>query len=423
MRLTNITWNLVGLGTPLLIALLTIPELIQLIGLERFGLLALAWGLMGYAGVFDLGIGRATTQLVAQLRGQNAVQEIPAVIQTATRFTLQTGVMGFLLLLMAAILDVQRLINYSAGLEKELRIALVLLAFVIPIQAMSATYRGVNEAFENFRGISMLRMALGALNFVGPYWVAHFTDDLPWLVTTLLVSRLVALAIYRYLATQCVKRNIAGQIPINSLDKVNIRSKLLSFGGWHTVSSIISPIMVQADRFVIAAVISTASVATYTIPYELVVQSLVIVGAISSVAFPSLSKLMHEESSQWQRIFQRWLIIVFLVMLFVTVTFGLLLPVVLPMWIGANLPAESVLIGQILLVGVFFNSIGVMYFSLLHAKGRSDITARIHLLELPLFLVTLYMLVSQYGLYGAAWAWAGRMFLDAILLKVFCKYA
>ena len=53
MRIRNILWNLFGLGLPLLIAAATVPKLLLLIGNERFGFLALAWGLIGYAGALD----------------------------------------------------------------------------------------------------------------------------------------------------------------------------------------------------------------------------------------------------------------------------------------------------------------------------------------------------------------------------------
>lgn len=422
MRLSNIAWNLLGLGTPLIIAAVTIPALIQTIGMERFGLLALAWGLIGYAGVFDLGIGRATTQFIAQLRGQNAYADIPLVIRSATRLTLLTGAIGFFLLMLAAILGVQKLIHHSAGLERELTISIFLLAVAVPIQAISATYRGVNEAFEKFRGISLLRMMLGALNFLGPYLIAHYSTSLAWLVSTLLISRLAALVAFRHLAIRCIRSNLDHQFnPPARTSKAEIKKRLFAFGGWVTVSSVVGPLLVQADRFVIAGLISAAAVATYTIPYEVVVQSLIIVGSVSSVAFPSLTKQMHQDPSQWQSSFRRWLRIVILVMLVVTAALALLLPTLLPLWIGHNLPVESVLIGQILCLGVFANSIGSMYFSLLHAKGRSDITAKLHLIELPLFIFALSFLIDIYGLYGVAWAWVGRTVFDAIFLKILSK--
>jgi O-antigen/teichoic acid export membrane protein len=42
---------------------------------------------------------------------------------------------------------------------------------------------------------------------------------------------------------------------------------LIRFGGWMTVANVINPIMVQMDRFLIGALLSTAAVAYYTTPY------------------------------------------------------------------------------------------------------------------------------------------------------------
>jgi O-antigen/teichoic acid export membrane protein len=130
---------------------------------------------------------------------------------------------------------------------------------------------------------------------------------------------------------------------------------------------------------------------------------------------------MQQGDGQWRVAFQRWLRRVAGIVFLVTSAMALLLPTILPLWIGINLPHESVLIGQILCLGVFANSIGSMYYALLHAKGRSDITAKLHLLELPLFLLALYGLIHPYGLYGVAWAWVGRTVFDAILLKILSK--
>ena len=61
MRLSSIAWNAAGLAAPLVVALLCVPPLLQRLGTERFGLLALAWALTAISGLFDLGIGRAAT--------------------------------------------------------------------------------------------------------------------------------------------------------------------------------------------------------------------------------------------------------------------------------------------------------------------------------------------------------------------------
>lgn len=417
MRLANIAWNLGGLGGPLIVAFLTIPSLIRMIGMERFGLLALAWGLIGFAGIFDLGIGRATTQSIARLRGNGQLEQVPAVLKTAATLSFRTGLIGAILLGIAVLAGAHTHIKYAAELNAEVTIAAYLLALAIPIQSMSAMFRGVNEAFENFREISLVRIGLGVANFLGPFCVAIFTTNLAVLVSTLLFSRLFAFFLFRKFA----KAYLAHQLPddtqyVSVQASPEIAKQLLSFGGWFTVSSLISPVLVQADRFLIGALISATAIATYTLPFLVVTQSLIIVGAISSVAFPSLSALVHSQPVKAETMFRLWLMRVAVIMLVVTSLFALLLPVILPWWIGQKLPTESVLIGQILCVGIFANSLGSMYFALLHAYGRADITAKLHLSELPLFLLALYFLISNFGVVGAALAWVGRMVLDTCFL-------
>ncbi len=49
----NVIWNLIGNGAPMIVAVFCIPILIRGLGKDRFGVLALAWALVGYASLFD----------------------------------------------------------------------------------------------------------------------------------------------------------------------------------------------------------------------------------------------------------------------------------------------------------------------------------------------------------------------------------
>ena len=62
----NAVWNLLSLVAPMLVALGAIPALIRTLGADRFGILTLAWMLIGYCSLFDLGLGRALTKLVSE---------------------------------------------------------------------------------------------------------------------------------------------------------------------------------------------------------------------------------------------------------------------------------------------------------------------------------------------------------------------
>lgn len=414
MYLSHITWNLLGLVLPLLVAVITVPHLIQKLGSERFGLLTLAWSLVGYAGVLDLGIGRALTQMVARLRGEGNLASIPNVLATAGRITLITGMTGGCLILIVVLLGIDKYIKTQDIPSNEIRAAMVLIAAALPAQAMSATYKGVNEAYLNFRGISLLRVWMGVVNFGGPFLLAFYTTDMFWLVATLVGSRLMGLSFYYRFANMCLKEIRTGRK--RAVYSPQIARTLFRFGGWVTVSSVVSPLLVQTDRFFIASVISAAAVTVYVVPYEVVVQSLVIVGAVSSVIFPTLSSLIHQQPDKWQAFFRRWLRIVAGTMGLVCTLLAIFLPTILRLWLKGSFVPESAVIGRVLCLGVFANAIGSMYYALIHARGRTDLTAKLHLIELPLFVLSLLVLLYNFGLVGAAWAWTGRMFFDGVSL-------
>ena len=58
----NALFNLIGTALPLGVGLISIPIVIDALGLEVFGLLTLIWTAIGYFGLFDFGMGRALTQ-------------------------------------------------------------------------------------------------------------------------------------------------------------------------------------------------------------------------------------------------------------------------------------------------------------------------------------------------------------------------
>src|SRR6266852_5985624 len=90
----NVIWNLIGNGAPMIVAVFSIPILIRELGKERFGVLALAWALIGYASLFDLGLGRALTQLVAKKLGAGEDREVPALVWTSLLLMLFLGMAG-----------------------------------------------------------------------------------------------------------------------------------------------------------------------------------------------------------------------------------------------------------------------------------------------------------------------------------------
>src|SRR5215472_14388084 len=96
----NTTLSIVGLALPMAAGLVAIPPLVRLLGVDRFGVLSLAWIVIGYFSLFDLGMGRALTKLVADKLASNEEESIPALAWTSLVLLLLLGVVGGLVTLL-----------------------------------------------------------------------------------------------------------------------------------------------------------------------------------------------------------------------------------------------------------------------------------------------------------------------------------
>lgn len=418
MRMAHIGWNLAGLSLPLLVAAITVPHLMTMLGHERFGLLALAWGLIGYAGALDLGIGRAATQYVARLKAGKTSEHfvIPAVLATGVRITLFAGGVGALGIIAAGILDIGNFLKVEEVDSIEIKISIFLLALALPMQAVSATYRGVNEAYLNFKEISLLRIILGMSNFGVPFLVTIYSTKIYWLVGSLVLSRAIALYAYRFLAVRCILDLINKD---NSKYISKIAKELFRFGGWFTVSSILNPAVATADRLIIASTISAAAVSVYVIPYEMVAQSLIVVGAVTTVAFPYLSQLRVTDVERVKRFFYKILVFSVAAMGCVEMLYIFFGRAIINLWLGEAASAEVYPVMKMLSFGLIPYTVGTVCISLLHAYEKTALTAKLNLMEFPVFLFLIYSLTSSFGVIGAAYAWVLRVTINATLLLIF----
>jgi len=95
---------------------------------------------------------------------------------------------------------------------------------------------------------------------------------------------------------------------------------------------------------------------------------------------------------------------------------GVLLPDVLRLWLGDVHAQQMLWTSRLILAGVLVNGFALVPFTLLQAIGRTDITAKLHVVELPLFVVALTALVPAFGVVGASLAWTLRVAFDGICL-------
>jgi O-antigen/teichoic acid export membrane protein len=410
----NTIWNLVGNGAPMIVAVFSIPILIHRLGGDRFGVLALAWALIGYASLFDIGLGRALTQLVAKKLGAGEQHEVPPLVWTSLLLMVLLGLVGAAVIVVMSPWLVHHALKIPETLQSESLRAFYLLGLSVPVVIATAGLRGLLEAHQRFKLVNALRIPTGVFTFVGPLLVLPFSRSLVPVVGILVAGRLIGCLAHLLVCFRVVpelRRRVAWHGPS--------AGPLMRFGGWTTVTNIVGPMMLYMDRFVIGALVSATAVTYYATPFEVVTKLFVITGAISSVMFPafSLAGAMHRHRSSM--LYRRAMRYMFAGLLPVTAVLLLGAKPGLSLWLGADFASHSYRVAQLLVVGTSVMAMEALPFVLLQGLGRPDIPAKISLLELPFYVAGLYWLIQKYGVTGAAAAWALRGIVDTLLLIYF----
>ncbi|MHB1601947.1 MAG: flippase, partial [bacterium] len=370
----NTILNFIGQGIPLLVLIFTMPFIIKGLGTIQFGFISIVWVIIGNFAVFDLGLGRAINKFVSEAISKGNKSEVPQIIWTAVTVQLVFGVIGGVIFALITPFLVEHLLKIPANLTQEALISLYLLVPSIPIILITASLSGVLSAYQRFDIINAVKIPVSSLTYILLLICVLLKFNLPEIVTVILFIRvlnLIIFAIFNFRIIPGLKR-----FSISS----GIMPRLFSYGGWVTVSNVVGPILVYLDRLLIGIILSMSAVAYYSVPYEAVTRLWIIPTSLTMVLFPSFSSLDGiGDKKKIDGLFAhsvKYIILGFGVLCLFVILFA---KNILGVWVGNNFALKSVLPMQILVLGVFINSVGHIPYTLLQAVGRPDITAKFHL--------------------------------------------
>lgn len=405
-------WNLVGMAAPALVALVAIPLLIEGMGKERFGLLTIIWMGVGYFSLFDLGLGRALTKILAERIGFGRIEDFGPLIWTAITLLGLMGVIGGAVLLAFSGLLISRLLNIEPVLHTEAIAAFRILGLGLPLVFVTSALVGLLEAHQRFATIAKIRIPLGVLTFAGPLITLQFTPSLAFATASLLLSRALALIAY-FMAASAVRT----ELRVPRLPRSDHMAPLLSFGGWLTITNIVGPLMTYLDRFLIGAILNMTAVAYYVTPYEILSRMQMLPQAVIGVVFPAMSAAHASDKARLVDLYAGSARMLVFSMLPLTAGVFLFAPEALEIWLGESFRDFATPVVQLLAVGWMVNTLAHPPLTVLQSMGRPDLVAKTHAAELIPYLFALWVFTNAFGIAGTAAAWSLRVLVDTLILN------
>jgi len=411
----NTALNLLARIATAVVGAVAIPIILRAMGAERFGLLALAWAVLGTMTLFDLGLGKATIRFVAHFLGAGENHRLAPLAWTSVLLNVVLGLIAGAALLAMTPMLVSRVFHVSESFGPEARATFHLLALIVPMMMIGSVWSSVLEAGQRYDLVNAVGVPVSAFNFLIPAVGVRFGLRLPGILLLLLLIRAVAATAYFLISLKLFPVLRCGM----AVDKASLRA-LFGYGRWVALSNAIWPGLLYLDRFLIGTLVSVVAVGFYAAPFEIVAR-LSMLPASMVALFPAYSTLSSGRRSEAGHLYARankhLLLILGPLAMLVIVFAGPLLG----LWLGQEFRTRSTAVLQVLTLGVVAVSFASLADSLAKGLGRPDITAKLHLVELPLYALLGWLLISHYGILGAAFAWTLRAAVDALLMFLACR--
>jgi len=403
--------NLVGFSIPLLAGLLSVPTITRELGAARFGLLSLAFAILEYSTLFDLGLGAATTREVSASLAKRD-ENVSVLISGSILSQMLLGSAGALILIALAPLLADHVFVIPPDIRSEAISVFRILALMTPPTLLLLSLRGVLEAAQRFDLSNAVRVPSSVATFVIPAIAASRGYSLPSIVAMLLISR-IAICVVMVFVVQKAIPTLRWRL---KLDWAALKPLFL-FGGWMSVSNVVSPLLIYLDRFMLGSLVGLTAVGYYTAPFDGVMRLLIVPASLMSAVFPSVSAMSATgDHASIQRIFSKAVARTLLIVAGPALLIAIAGPLLLKLWLGPTFAEHGSTAIRILALGVFVNAVAHVPSGVITAMGRPDVVAKFHILELIIHVPAAWFLITRFGVPGAAAAWTFRVMVDASLL-------
>ena len=413
----NSILNLLGQILPMGVGIVTIPQIIRGLGTNGYGVLSIAFLVLGYFTIFDLGLSRATVKFVAENMSPEKIHKVPELVWTSLILLTGMGCIGGAIVAAFVPFAISHhWLKMSPSFAGEARVALLILCASMPIMLANNCLRGVLEAAQRFDFINFVKVPASILFYLVAVAVIPFGVHVPGIIALMVLVRFISTCIYLGF---CI--HIFPGLRTGVTFSRKALGPLATFGGWVMITNIAGPIGGYAERFMIASVLSVGMLTYYSVPSDVVSKIVIFPMSLVPSLFPYFSYHGNTTGSEVSDVTSRAIKYLLLVMTPIAAIFIFFAGDILRIWLGPEFAAQSTLVLRIITLVFFFNAFAMIPYTSVQALGRPDLKAILDLVVLPTYVFASWWLMKRHGINGAALARLLVTVVDGAVLFIFAS--
>jgi O-antigen/teichoic acid export membrane protein len=401
---TNIIANLIGRIWIAGIGIILVPQYIKFLGIESYGLVGFYSTLIATMGLLDLGLSitlnRELTKATVENQSPEKIRNLVFTIECI--YWLIGIVMATGIVFLAPVIATHWVKAEKLPLDT-VKQAIIVMGVVVAFQWPISLYNGGLTGLERQVADNIIAVIMTTLRSAGVILLL-------WLVSPTIQMFFIWQAIISFVYVVVMRVALWHYLPKSKLWPSFSRQQLKQiwrFAAGMTGISIVSFILMQADKIVLSKILPLSEFAYYMLAFTVCSGIGMFVAPINIAFFPRFTALVVAKNrSELALTYHKACRLV------ATVTFpvGLVLVVfakdILLIWTkDTTTVSHTTLMVQILVTGSVFNSLMVMPYILLLANGRTRFTFYQNVISCVILVPLLFWWVHVYGAVGGTLVW------------------
>ncbi len=285
MLLRNSLWNLAGAALPALVALATVPLLIDGLGLEGFGIVTVIGAVVGYAGLFDISLSAGAIKYLAEHHARGDGRRFAETFWFGLAFYGVLGLAGGVLLFAFAAPLLARFFEVSALLRDDALLALQVAALGFALSQLQNYLLVVPQALQRYDRAAGSEAVFGIAANLASAAAALLGGGIAGVV---LARVAVSCANLLWLARMLSRLGV----PLAPVLPARATCMMLArFSGHTWLSRLASLLHQHADKLLVGSLAGPVALAFYTVPTQLAGRLLGLTFRLASVIYPRVSAL------------------------------------------------------------------------------------------------------------------------------------
>lgn len=399
----NFLANLVAQFLPPLLSVVLVPIYLRYLGVDSFGLIGFLFAFAAALNVFTKGINWAFQREVAQRsRGEPQHSNIPNLLRT---YEVAFWILGFILGLCIAIFSdfiATNLLQTETLPSSVIASCILLISIRIAVVFPASIYSGLLVGFEKQilnNAISTSTQLVGsAITVIA---VVLYQSVIVFFLVEL-SQACVGMLLQRYWAYKITKKEFPNKPKVDLTELRRLWREAIHLIGTNGIGVAIKTI----DRIILGLLLPLSNVAIYNIGKMGGELLSMIYGAYLSSIFPGTCKAAHKNEEY----------IVANIIVHTKIIWALMLAISLPIAVASEdivavwtqkpgLVVDAAKIMSVFVFGNLFLSINNVIYQTLVALRRTRQSLVFNTIALFMMVPAIYLLVSNLGAIGAAWAW------------------